>query len=436
MMLIKMFRLGMLHVAVAMTFVAINGVLNRIMIHELGILSTLVAILVILPYFLSPAQVWIGQYSDKHPILGYRRSPYILAGLLMCVSGLVLTPYAALLLTQELGLGIALGVVAFGLWGVGYNLAVVAYLSLASDLSPENKRSRTISVMWFMMIAGLIVTAVMLGNALEPYSAGQLIHVFNTLGGLILLIGFVALAGLEPRIKAKNKLMNDEERHSQADAIQAVLANPQARLFFVYLILMLAAILGQDILLEPFGAFAFRMSVKETTQLTALWGGMTLLSLLMYGFVLHHWMSKRQGAFFGGILATIGLLTIASSGILNAELLFRPGVAILGFGTGICTATNLSLMLDMTTSEQVGLFIGAWGVADAFSRGLGILLGGTVRDIVTMISGDMGMGYTVVFIIEAGLMLFALVLLREIDVARFRGYEPSFTELTALASDA
>ena len=74
-------RLGLLHVAVAMTFVLINGVLNRVMIHDLGILATVVAVLVVLPYLFSPLQVWIGQYSDTHPIWGYRRTPYIALGM-------------------------------------------------------------------------------------------------------------------------------------------------------------------------------------------------------------------------------------------------------------------------------------------------------------------------------------------------------------------
>ena len=176
--ILKNIRLGLLHVAVAITFVAINGVLNRVMIHDLGILSTVVAILIILPYLLSPAQVWLGQYSDTHPLWGYRRTPYILLGLVLCIGGTVLTPFAALLMADRFSAGLGLGVIAFGLWGVGYNLAVVSYLSLASDLSSEAQRSRTIAVMWFMMITSIIISAITLGRALEPYSEAQLIRVF------------------------------------------------------------------------------------------------------------------------------------------------------------------------------------------------------------------------------------------------------------------
>jgi BCD family chlorophyll transporter-like MFS transporter len=89
----KNIRLGLLHVAVAITFVLINGILNRVMIHDMQILASVVAVLVVLPYLLSPFQVWIGQYSDTHPIVGYRRTPYIALGLLLCVGGAVVTPH-------------------------------------------------------------------------------------------------------------------------------------------------------------------------------------------------------------------------------------------------------------------------------------------------------------------------------------------------------
>jgi BCD family chlorophyll transporter-like MFS transporter len=437
--ILKNIRLGLLHVAVAITFVLINGVLNRVMIHDLGILASVVAALVVLPYALSPLQVWIGQYSDTHPIFGYRRTPYIALGLLVCLAGTLLTPHAALMMggggdgfAPE---GLGLGVLAFGMWGFGYNLAVVGYLSLASDLSEEKNRSRTIAVMWFMMIASIIVTAIIVSRALEPFSFEQMFQVFYLASLVALLLAVIGLIGLEPRLRGDSS-MTAQSRHSQRAAIQAVVNNPQARLFFVYLILLLAAILGQDVLLEPFGAQAFGMSPSETTQLTAVWGGMTLLALLLYGFVLSRWLTKRNGAALGGTIAALGLLMIALSGILNLEPLFVPGVAALGFGTGIATATNLGLMLDMTTPEQAGLFIGAWGLADALARGVGTLLGGVMRDVVASATGNVESGYISVFLIEALLLGASLILLRQLDIAAFRERRPTLTESVALMGDA
>lgn len=440
MQLIRTIRLGLLHIAVAITFVLINGVLNRVMIYNMGILASVVALLVVLPYVLSPLQVWIGQYSDTHPILGYRRTPYIVAGLLLCVGGMVLTPHAALMIAspgqgQLSATGLLLGVLAFGAWGFGYNLAVVAYMSLASDVSEERHRSRTIAIMWFMMITSLIFAAITASRSLEPYSDAQLLHVFSV-GGLISLgIAAVGLIGLETRSSGLNQ-PQAQSRTSQRAAIKAVTGNQQARLFFIYLILLLAAILGQDVLLEPYGAQTFGMSVKQTTQLTATWGGATLLALLLYGVVLSRWLDKKTGAFLGGTFATIGLLMIAASGMFTNQGMFVPGIAVLGFGTGIATSSNLALMLDMTTTEQVGLFIGAWGVADALARGAGMLLGGVVRDIVSAITNNPGSGYVSVFLIEAAMLVVSLMLLRAIDVGRFRSKQPSLSELVALSGDA
>ena len=105
-MLIKRLQLGLLHTAVAMTLVPINSTLNRVMIHELGLSKTLVTLLAISPYLLSPIQVAIGSFSDRHPILGYRRTPYIFLGLLLCVAGVTVSPQVAILLSENFALGI------------------------------------------------------------------------------------------------------------------------------------------------------------------------------------------------------------------------------------------------------------------------------------------------------------------------------------------
>jgi BCD family chlorophyll transporter-like MFS transporter len=167
-----------------------------------------------------------------------------------------------------------------------------------------------------------------------------------------------------------------------------------------------------------------------------MWGGATLTALLLYGAVLNRWIDKKRGAMIGGSIAACGFLLIALSGMLAFEAMFIPGILLLGFGTGVATTTNLALMLDMTTAEQVGLFIGAWGVADAAARGVGTLLGGVMRDVIAHMSGSVVSGYISVFLIETVLLGISLVLLQRIDVNEFRSRQPSLTELVAIAGDA
>src|SRR5512132_1539791 len=200
-MFLKRFQLGLIHVAVAMTLVPINSTLNRVMIKELAISATLVAILASLPYLFSPIQVAIGSYSDRHPIFGFRRTPYILAGLLLCVAGVIVSPQVAFLMAENLPLGLLAGLLAFGAWGMGYNLSAVSYLSLASELSGEKRRGMTIAIMWIIMLFSIIGTASGLSRMLDPYTPEAMIRAFMVVAAIALLLGLVGLIRLEPRSK-------------------------------------------------------------------------------------------------------------------------------------------------------------------------------------------------------------------------------------------
>lgn len=434
-MLKKRIQLGLIHVAVAMTLVPINSTLNRVMIKELAISATLVAALASLPYLFSPVQVAIGSFADRHPLWGRRRTPYILLGLILCVLGVILTPYAAFLMGESWWPGLGLGLLGFGAWGMGYNFSAVSYLSLASELSGEGGRGKTIAVMFFMMIIGIIFTAILLSRLVDPYTPAALIHSFWVVGLLALALGLSGLVRLEPR--ALPGAATGSDRHSWTTLIQTVRGNRQAALFFVYLVVLLAALLGQDILLEPFGGEAFGMAVTTTTRITSIWGVCVLVTLIVAG-ALEGRASKRSVAFWGGGVALAGFGLIASSGLLVDQGVFYGGVVLLGLGTGLATVSNLSLMLDMTTVGNVGLYIGAWGMANALSRLVGSMLAGAGRDLLGRALHSPTLAYVVVFSIMAGLLLVSLFMLRRIDVSAFRrqARDSSVAERVAMANEA
>lgn len=431
---IKRLQLGLIHIAVAMTLVPIQSTLNRVMIKELALAASLVALFASLPYFFSPIQVAIGSYSDQHPIWGYRRSPYILLGLVCCVVGVGLSPYAAFALKETPTLGAVLSIVAFGAWGMGFNFATVSYFALASEISGEKGRSRTVAVMFFLMILSIIFTAIGLSRLLEEYSPATLTTAFWVVAGVALVLGVIGLVGLEPRYVARPF---SEHRVTWSVMFERILGNPQARLFFIYLVLMLAAILGQDILLEPFAAQAFGLAVKDTTRITSIWGTCTLACILLAG-ALEGRVSKRLIVQIGAWGAAMAFAIIILSGLLPSQNVFYLGVVVLGLATGLATVSNLSLMLDMTTADGVGAFIGAWGMADAVARMVGNLLSGITRDVVAQWAHNPLTGYLVVFALEAAMLILSLFILRRIDVNAFRRHtdQPSVVERMALASEA
>jgi len=434
-MLLKRFQLALIHTAVAITLVPINSTLNRVMIFDLGVSKTLFTILAIFPYLLSPVQVAIGSYSDLHPIFGYRRTPYILAGLVLCALGVAVSPQIAVLISQNFTLGVIAGILAFGMWGMGYNLSAVSYFSLASELSGEKGRGRTVATMFTIMVIGLIATGITLSRMVPTYDPATLSRAFIIIAASALTLGLLGLIKLEPRFDLSAPKTKSES-YTVREMTSAITANPVAKIFFVYLLLLLAAILSQDVLLEPFGAQAFSLSLEQTSRIVSYSSTFTLLAFIVAGF-LEGRVKKKYVAQTGNLGALIGFVIIVISGLIASKSAFYIGILLLGFGTGLSTVANLSLMFDLTIPEHVGLYIGAWGFSNGLSRLTGLLMAGVIADLATKLTGNELSGYLVVFGIEALMLLVAALMLYRIDVSAFqkRAHEPAFTEKVALAAE-
>jgi len=431
----KRLQLALIHTAVAMTLVPINSTLNRVMIFDLGISKTLFTLLAIFPYLLSPIQVAIGSFSDRHPIFGYRRSPYILAGLILCVVGVAVSPQVAILMSQNFTLGVIVGIIAFGLWGMGYNLSAVSYLSLASELSGEKERGKTIATMFTIMVIGLIATGISLSQMVPTFDPATLERAFLIIAGSALTLGLIGLIKLEPPFDHSASPAK-ADTYTVKQMASAILENPVAKIFFVYLLLLLAAILGQDVLLEPFGAQAFGMTLEQTSRIVSITSSFTLIAFIIAGF-LDGRVKKKYVAQTGNLAALFGFLIIVISGLSANKNIFYVGITLLGLGTGLSTIANLSLMFDLTIPEKVGLYIGAWGFSNGLSRLVGLLMAGVVADVATKITGNSLTGYLIVFGLEALMLFIAAIMLYRIDVGSFqkKAHEPSFADKVALAAE-
>jgi BCD family chlorophyll transporter-like MFS transporter len=436
-MLRKRIQLGLIHAAVAITLVPINSTLNRIMIEDLGIYATLVVLLFSPPYLFSFIQVAIGSFSDRHPLLGLRRTPYIVAGLILCVLGLMLATRVALILPTHFGVGLGLGILTFGAWGMGFNLATVSYFSLASEISGEQGRSRTTAVMFFIMIVCIILSAATLSAMLREVTPERLQLSFSLIALVALAMGTLGLIGLEQRIDGAQQI---ERRYRLVEVVGEIRTNPQVSLFFLYLVLMLAAVLGQDVLLEPFAARAFQMPVSATTRITSIWGTCYLVSLVISG-LLEGRISKITVARLASGIGVASFALVGLSGLLGIPSLFYLGLVLLGLATGPATVSNLSLMLDMTVPGKVGLFIGAWGSASAFARLVGALTTAGVRDLARLQPQNAVLGYSIGFWILGLFLLASLYILDKVNLASFRSKaqaetQASVVERAALAGEA
>jgi len=96
----RLLRLSLFQVSVGMALVLLVGTLNRVMIVELKVSATLVALMVSLPVLYAPLRTLIGFKSDTHrSALGWRRVPYIWLGSMIQFGGLAVMPFALLVLS-------------------------------------------------------------------------------------------------------------------------------------------------------------------------------------------------------------------------------------------------------------------------------------------------------------------------------------------------
>ncbi len=432
----RVVQLCMVHVGVSITVLPVTSTLNRIMIADLHFSALLVGFLVALPYLLSPLQIMMGNWSDRMTIWGRHRSPWIVIGGLMASFGSYFTPHAIFLMTAQWGWGLLAAVGTFALWGVGVNVASVSYLALLSDLSRGNERwrNRTVSAMWTTMILAVILTSIILSQLLEPYSVQALHTAFGVVWLVATVLVLMGAAGIEPPPAA----VAQRGPYRAADplaALRLLTVNPAARRFFCYLLLVLVSIHAQDVLLEPFGAEALGMPVGETSRLTSIWGTGVFITLISGLPLVRRW-GKKVSANVGAGIAAIAFLCIIGTGLLQSVLLFQGAVLLLGLGGGLMTVSNLSFMLEMTVPQAVGLYMGAWGVANFTGQAVGSIVSGFVRDLLYQLTGSTLVGYNTVFGMEVVGLLIAIWLFRTISVAEFRrDAELRLPELMAVALD-
>ncbi len=411
----RLLQFTLIHVGTALTVVPVTSVLNRVMIVEMGLSSTLVAFLVTLPYLLSPLQIWFGAVMDRQVAAGGRFVPWTRLGGLLATVGASLMAFTVFLIPEG-PLGLAATVVVFLLWGVGINLSSVAYLALLSAQADAQERSRTVGVMFTAMIAASIGTGLFLSSQLETYSQVRLTMVLIAVPVIALMLVLLGGLGLEgPSASTEGKV---QERTSPGLLLRSLRDNPVARRFFGYLMLVLICIHTQDVLLEPFGAEVLGMPVAATSRLVSIWGAGFLVTMLG-GIPLVRRYGERAVSRAGSCMVAAAFLLIAGSGLLGQPYLFMGSVFLLGLGGGLMTQSNLTFMLRMTVPRARALYIGTWSVANFLGQAL-IFVPVSLGESLRILSGSAWLGYAAVFALEGAGIIGAIFLLRSIRVEAFQ----------------
>ncbi|MFO1160328.1 MAG: BCD family MFS transporter [Reyranellaceae bacterium] len=417
----RLMRLSLFQVSVGMAVVLLNGTLNRVMILELQVPAWLVGLMVSLPLVFAPFRALIGFRSDTHrSVLGWRRVPYIWAGTLLQFGGFAIMPFALLVLSGDTHgpawIGEAGAALAFLLVGAGLHTTQTAGLALATDLAPAESRPRVVAFLYVMSLLGMVGSALAFGALLADFAQIRLIQVIQGAALVTFALNVVALWKQEPR--QPGLTASDRHRPSFRQSLKALAGAGLTTRALLAVGLGTAGFSMQDILLEPYGGEILALSVGQTTTLTAFMAGGTLVGLGLAA----RWLGRGVDAYllaaYGALVGIGAFSCVIFAAPLGALPLFFAGTTAIGFGGGLFAVGTLTAVMELADGAHGGLILGTWGAVQASAAGLGIALGGVLRDVVSGLAargalgqalGDPSTGYSFVYHLEIGLLFVTLV---------------------------
>lgn len=419
----RLIRLSLFQVSIGLTMVLLTGTLNRVMIVELGVPASVVAVMLALPLALAPLRAWIGHRSDTYrSFLGLRRLPYIALGTMLQYGGLAIMPFALLILagdsTAPIWVGKAAAGLAFLVAGAGLHMSQTAGLALAADIAPEHARPRVVALLYVMLLAGMVVSALLLGVLLTDVTPVRLIQVIQGTAVVVIMLNTFAVWRQEARQPQLTHPSLPRESFREAWRKLSSERKPARLLLAVGLGSMAFAM--QDVLLEPYGGEVLGLSVGATTMLTALFAGGSLVGFAVVAMRLSKGSDPYVLAGIGTMIGIVGFTAIIASGAFSTPALFRVGVAFIGFGNGMFAVGTLTGAMALASSGNSGIALGAWGAVQATATGLAMGAGGLLRDFAGGIAKagllgpaltDTTVGYAVVYHIEIIILFAALAVL-------------------------
>jgi BCD family chlorophyll transporter-like MFS transporter len=450
--LFQLLRLSLFQISVGMATVMLAGTLNRVMIVELLVPASLVAIMIAIPVLIAPLRTFYGHKSDTYKsFIGWKRIPYMWFGSLFQFGGLAIMPFAIIILSgdQTVGpswAGEVLVAIAFLFTGIGMHITQTVGLALAADRATKENRPRVVALLYFMFLFGMGISAVVIGILLADFSKLRLIQVVQGSAVLTLILNLVAVWRQEQIIINQQK--NDKSEKFFLSWKKFISDRKTNSLIWVVFWGTLAFSM-QDVLLEPYGGQILGLSVSETTNLTGVWALGALLGLALAANNSKKTVSSVSNAMTALLIGIVGFSAIIFSSPMQFPFLYFLGTLFIGFGTGLFSVSLLIIAMALSSKTNLGsgFILGSWGAAQAIGTGLGIAVGGILRDVVNKIalSGYLGstfennsIGYIFVYHLEILFIFITLIVLgmlsQEINKRKIKDHDQKSFGLTEIPS--
>jgi BCD family chlorophyll transporter-like MFS transporter len=401
-------RLGLVQTALGAIVVLTTSTINRVMVVELALPAILPGLLVALHYAVQVLRPRWGHGSD----VGGRLTPWILGGMAVLALGGFGAALSVALMESLFWPGVALAALSFLMIGMGVGASGTCLLVLLSRRVADERRPAAATVVWVMMIAGFIVTAATAGHFLDPFSTARLVAVTAAVSALAMLVTLLAVHGVEDAAEAATASVEAQPEGSFKVALAEVWAEPQARLFAIFVFVSMIAYSAQDLILEPFAGTVFGYTPGESTKLAGVQNGGVLAGMVLVALVTTFAGARagslRLWAVGGCIASALALAALSVSAVVGPSFPLRPVVFCLGVANGAYAVAAIGSMMRLVGQGKPGrqgVRMGLWGAAQGVAFGLGGLIGAGASDIARQLMSSPALAYAAVFTAEAVLFL-------------------------------
>lgn len=414
------FRLGLVQASIGALVVVTTSMLNRIQVVELALPAVLPGILVAIHYFVQVLRPRFGYGSD----VGGRRTPWIIGGMAVLAAGALGATWATTLMPTDFTLGVTLAVVSFVVVGLGVGACGTSLLVLLSTSIAPARLAAAATVTWVMMIAGFIITTVVAGKLLEPFSLSRLVEVTAVVAAGAFLVTCLAVVGVErPRGAAGGgaAVAGAEPPVDFRAALREVWAEPHSRRLAGFVFVSMLAYSAQDLVLEPFAGTVFGLTPAQSTRLSGMQSGGVLVGMLLVAVICTAGARSRLGSLRGWTIAgclgsAVMLVLLALAGMAAdaaaATPTLRALVFMLGLANGAFAVAAIGSMMGLVgrgRGSREGTRMGLWGAAQAVAFGLGGIVATGAVDLARLATGSPAIAYGAVFVAEALLFVWATV---------------------------
>ena len=416
---VLLLRLSLVRFGASFLLILTTGILNRILIADLGISALIVTVVLSFQHLTSPFALLSGHLSDRFPLNGRRRVPYIRLWTVVSASLVPVMPEVA----RNMGNGpldLILGAVVFGLFGFGLKAANLLVGALVVDSTDDpDTRGRQLNVIWIMAIVGFILAGVYFSIFLpvfdpdQPADMQRLIDLSWIVSGIAVVMAFLGTIGFE---KEPAPARAAGPRTRLRTALREVLAAPRARLLFTFLMLADFSFFVQEFVLEAFGGEVFDLPISVTTSFNVTFGVGMVFAMIAGGSlgVLRVRFPTRRLLAGSCALGAFSFGVLAFSAVADAATALLTSVFVLGVAKGLYNVGLAHLFMGLARSSTAGVLMGAWGAFGGFAVALGGLSGGLLREFAETWLGDVGLSYGLVFGVElVGLTGAMLLILRD-----------------------